>query len=111
MNAAATTGELHALASLGDLPIGEGRAFAVGTEQIAVFRTRSGQVHALSAVCPHAGGPIADGQSDGRVVVCPLHQHAYELRSGCSTTGQPPLRSFPVHVDEAGTVVIEIPAR
>ena len=40
------------------------RAFDVAGEQVAVFRLRDGRVRALSAVCPHSGGPIADGQTD-----------------------------------------------
>lgn len=98
----------HVVTRLDDLPIGEGRAFAVGGEQIALFRTRDGAVHALSAVCPHAGGPIADGQVDNAVVVCPLHAHVYELASGCSRTGQPALAVYPVVVDQDGWVVVHL---
>jgi nitrite reductase (NADH) small subunit len=94
---------------LADIPVGEGRAFAVGQEQVAVFRLRDGRIRAVSAVCPHAGGPIADGQIDGAVVVCPLHLNVFELDSGRSTTGQPPLRVFPVHAD-GDEVVVELPA-
>ena len=57
-------------------------------EQVAVFRLRDGSLRALSAVCPHKGGPIADGQIDDRIVLCPLHLNAFELDTGCSTTGQ-----------------------
>ena len=76
---------------------------------MAVFRLRDGTLYAVSAVCPHAGGPIGDGQIDGTVVQCPLHQNAFRLADGVSTTGQPPLRSYQVHVDDAGDVVIEMP--
>ncbi len=40
-----------------------------------------------SAVCTHKGGPIADGQIDARIVLCPLHLNAFELDTGCSPTG------------------------
>jgi nitrite reductase (NADH) small subunit len=95
---------------LAEIPVGEGRAYAVAGDQVAVFRLRAGGVRAVAAVCPHAGGPIADGMADDRVVICPLHLHVYELDSGCSTTGQPPLRVYPVHVDDSGQVVVVIPA-
>ena len=75
------------------IPYGEGRAFAVGGHQVAVFRKRDGTLRALSAVCPHKGGPIADGQIDNQVVLCPLHLNAFELDTGCSTTGAAPLRT------------------
>jgi nitrite reductase (NADH) small subunit len=87
------------LGSIHDIPVGEGRAYAVDGEAIAVFRLRDGSVRALSAVCPHRGGPLADGQIDLSQVVCPLHLHAWDLTTGCSLSGQPDLASYPVRLD------------
>jgi nitrite reductase/ring-hydroxylating ferredoxin subunit len=92
-----------------ELPAGEGRAYAADSDMVAVFRLRSGGLRAVSAVCPHAGGPIADGLADAEIVVCPLHQHVYELATGCSRTGQAPLRVYPVRVDD-GELVVGVPA-
>ena len=89
-----------------ELPVGEGRAYAAGDDVVAVFRLRDGSVRAVSGVCPHAGGPIADGQVDPDVVICPLHQHVFELATGVCRTGQPPLRVYPVRVDESGDVIL-----
>jgi nitrite reductase (NADH) small subunit len=86
------------LGPVDQIPYGEGRAFEVEGEQVAVFRLRDGSLRALSAVCPHRGGPIADGQIDNSIVLCPLHLNAFELDTGCSTTGQQPLRRFDVTV-------------
>jgi nitrite reductase/ring-hydroxylating ferredoxin subunit len=99
----------YRLGPVADLPVGEGRAYAVGDDMVAVFRLRNGELCAVSAVCPHAGGPIADGLSDAEVVICPLHQHIFELATGCSRTGQPPLKVYPVRVDN-GELVIGVPA-
>jgi nitrite reductase/ring-hydroxylating ferredoxin subunit len=96
------------LGPLDELPVGEGRAYRVRGVWVAVFRLRDGTLRALDAICPHAGGPIADGLVDATVVICPLHQHAFELATGCSTTGQPPLRVYPVRVDDAGDIRVEI---
>ncbi|MGH3973342.1 MAG: Rieske (2Fe-2S) protein [Pseudonocardiaceae bacterium] len=82
MSGSATGGGLCRLGPIGQIPIGEGRAFAVGDEQVAVLRTRSGGLHALQAICPHRGGPLADGLIDGTQVVCPLHNHAFRLIDG-----------------------------
>jgi nitrite reductase/ring-hydroxylating ferredoxin subunit len=94
---------------LTQIPLGEGRAFDVLGEQVAVFRLRNGRVYALGAVCPHRGGPIADGQIDQKVVICPLHLNAFELATGECTTGQPPLPSYRVTVTNTGDVVIGTP--
>ena len=73
------TGVAHRLGPVDQIPLGEGRAFDVDGEQVAVFRLRDGALRAVSAVCPHRGGPIADGQIDDAVVLCPLHLNAFDL--------------------------------
>ena len=98
----------YALGPVDQIPFGEGRAFGVGGHQVAVFRKRDGSLRALSAVCPHKGGPIADGQIDNKVVLCPLHLNAFELDTGCSTTGAAPLRTYRVAIDD-GQIVVHMP--
>jgi nitrite reductase (NADH) small subunit len=91
---------VHRLGPLSQVPVGEGRAFGVDGTQVAVFHLRTGAVHAVSAVCPHKGGPLADGQIDGSVVLCPLHLNAWELATGCSRSGQPDLQTWRVDIDD-----------
>lgn len=62
-------------------------------------------VRAVSAVCPHLGGPIADGQTDAGKVVCPLHLHTYDLADGSSLTGQPALKVYAVDIVDGKVVV------
>lgn len=73
--------------SLDEIPLGEGRTYAVDGEQVVVYRLRDGSLRALGAVCPHRGGPLADGLTDDDVVVCPLHGFTYDLCTGAETTG------------------------
>jgi len=95
------------LGPVDEIPLGEGRAYAVGAEMVAVFRLRDGSLRAVSAVCPHQGGPLADGQIDLKVVVCPLHLHVFDLATGCSTTGQQPLTVYAVRLDADNHLVLE----
>ena len=88
-----------------DVPLGEGRAFVAGGTSIAVFRLRDGSLHATQAACPHAGGPLADGQTDLDVLVCPLHLFAYRWRDGSSTSGAVAVRVYPVHERDGDLVV------
>ena len=90
---------LRTLGAVDDIPLGEGRTFAVDGEMIAVFRLRDGSVRAVSAVCPHKGGPLADGQIDLKQVVCPLHLYAWDLSTGCSLSGQEAVSTYPVRID------------
>jgi nitrite reductase (NADH) small subunit len=94
------------LGPVDDIPLGEGRTYTVDGEMVAVFRLRDGSLRAVSAVCPHRGGPLADGQIDRKVVVCPLHQHVFDLTTGCSPTGQPPLTVYAVGVDSDDQLVL-----
>ena len=94
---------------LSEIPLGEGRAYPVLGDQVAVFRLRSGALRAVSAICPHAGGPLADGQIDDRVLICPLHLNVFDLATGCSLSGQPDLTSYPVDVDSDGYILLTLP--
>lgn len=96
------------LGPVASIPLGEGRTYDVDGTLIAVFHLRDGSVRAVSARCPHRGGPLADGLTDLRQVVCPLHQHAFDLTTGCSSTGQPGLTVYPAAVDGEGRVVVEL---
>jgi len=109
MSAVPVSSGSHNLGPLAQIPFGEGRAFGIDGEQVAVFRLRDGTLRAVSAVCPHRGGPIADGTIDREVVMCPLHQHAFSLESGCSTTGAEPLRVYAVRMDEQQNILLQSP--
>jgi nitrite reductase (NADH) small subunit len=91
----------HCVGSIDDIPVGEGRAYAVEGEQVAVYRLPDGTLRALAAVCPHRGGPLADGLIDERVVVCPLHGHTYDLCTGAElTAGAEGVRTYAVTTDD-----------
>ena len=95
----------HRLGPVQAIPLGEGRAFVVAGTQVAVFRLRDGSLHATQAACPHAGGPLADGQTDVNVLVCPLHLYAYRWSDGASTSGAAPIRVFPAREVDGQVVV------
>jgi nitrite reductase [NAD(P)H] small subunit len=98
-----------ALCVLDDLPLGLGRSFVVGDRPIAVFRNRSGRVFAVDGVCPHKGGPLADGMLAGEdTVVCPLHAFRFDAASGaCDQSGVCSIATYPVEVRN-GTVMVTV---
>lgn len=71
------------VASIHDLKPGEGRAVNVGDREVAVFNC-DGKFYAVDNVCPHAGGPLGEGQLDGSVVTCPWHGWRFDVCSGVS---------------------------
>jgi nitrite reductase (NADH) small subunit len=96
----------HRLGPVDQVPVGEGRAYAVGDEQVAVFRLRGGGLRATQARCPHAGGPLADGQLDPGAVVCPLHLRTFSFADGSCPDGEQ-VRVYPAR-DEDGEIVVEV---
>lgn len=102
----------HTLGAIDDIPVGGGRAYAIEGRQVAVFRLRDGSLRALDAVCPHRGGPLADGLADERVVICPLHGHTYDLATGCEVAdGGMAVAAYPVHAAADGSIHIRLESR
>lgn len=58
-------------AMLGDVPVAVCR---VGDEVFVVDNT-----------CPHAGGPLGDGDLDGHLLACPFHGWTFDVRTGVCT--------------------------
>jgi glycine/D-amino acid oxidase-like deaminating enzyme/nitrite reductase/ring-hydroxylating ferredoxin subunit len=66
--------------SLPDLTRGTGQVVEVGGESIAAYKDERAEIHALSAVCTHAGC-IVDWNSAERTWDCPCHGSRFD-RSG-----------------------------
>jgi nitrite reductase (NADH) small subunit len=70
------------IARLEDIPRLGARVLATDTLNIALFRTASDEVFAISDACPHRGGPLSQGIVHGTSVTCPLHNWKIDLASG-----------------------------
>ena len=97
----------RAIGHVSQVPLGEGRNFKVDGEIVTVFRTRAQEVFATQPRCPHKGGPLSDGLLGGATLVCPLHDIAFDLRTGESLTGHCRLRTYPVRTTEDGRLILE----
>ena len=92
------------------LPARGARTLKIGSLDIAVFRTGTGEVFALADRCPHRGGPLSQGIVHGGRVTCPLHDWVIDLKSGCATgvdEGSTP--TYAVRIVE-GRIEIDLPA-
>jgi nitrite reductase/ring-hydroxylating ferredoxin subunit/uncharacterized membrane protein len=68
--------------------IEENRLYRVTVASVPVVVLRQGlQISAISATCPHAGGPLDEGALDGDVVECPWHGSRFCMRDGRVLTG------------------------
>lgn len=109
MTEASVVTEEYRIARLSEIPPGEGRGYEVDGTRVAVFRTRSGQVFATQAECPHRKGPLADGLLGGATVVCPLHDRIFDLATGAAIVGECDIRVYPVRVTRDGAIVLALP--
>lgn len=105
-----------AVARAADFAPGERRIVRVGRRSIGVFRVGD-RFYALNNHCPHQGGPLCQGRTEGWVtsglpgefvvsgegelIKCPWHGWEYELSSGQSymRPGDAPVRGYGVSVE------------
>jgi nitrite reductase (NADH) small subunit len=95
-----------AIGHVSQIPPGEGRNFDVDGLIITVFRTRTGEVFATQPKCPHKQGPLADGLLGGTLLVCPLHDTTFDLRTGQAVAGDYCLRTYPVRAADDGRIML-----
>ena len=69
--------------SVRTLPPGEMTEVVVGSETYVICNV-NGTVHAVSGVCPHRDGPLAQGALHGHRLVCPWHAWEWDCRTGRS---------------------------
>src|ERR1043165_6107895 len=73
--------ELIEIARTADVPRGRAKAFTVGEKKIALYHTAKG-FFATDNVCPHRGGPLAEGDVIGDEIVCPWHLWSFDVATG-----------------------------
>lgn len=96
------------VASLAALPPGSVMEAEVGENTYAICNV-GGELHAYDGVCPHAGGPLGQGNLDGDRLICPWHAWEYDCRTGVNGYDENvKLAKFPVKI-VGDDVLIDIP--
>jgi nitrite reductase (NADH) small subunit len=106
----AATPTIH-LGTISRIPVGQGRCYVIGSDEIAVFRQRDGRIFATQNRCPHRQGPLSEGVIGSGQVICPLHAHRFNLKDGA---GSEPGECVQVHrvKDLDGEILLRLcPAR
>lgn len=73
----------HRVCSASELRSKQQLEAALGETKIALFTVDDGFV-ATNAQCPHANGPLAEGDLEGSVISCPWHGWTFDLTTGVS---------------------------
>lgn len=97
------------VASAADISPGEGRVVEAGGHTLALFNV-DGRFYAIDNVCLHRGGPLGEGDLEGRVVSCPWHAWRWDVTSGANVNNPAvKVACFAVSV-EGGEVLVELPS-
>jgi nitrite reductase (NADH) small subunit len=68
-----------------------------------------GKVYCLEGTCPHAGGPLGEGNLNGNHVVCPWHGWEFDCRTGQNDFDEDMrVATFPVRI-EGGDIFADLP--
>jgi nitrite reductase (NADH) small subunit len=94
--------------SLSALPPGNVMEAEFGSTTLAICNV-GGEVHAWDGICPHAGGPLGQGNIDGDHLVCPWHAWEYDCRTGVNDYDENvKLAAFPVKI-EGDDILVDVP--
>ena len=88
-----------------DLPPAQIRHVKVGKRDIAVARVGD-DFYALSNICRHAFGPLAEGFMDGPFVLCPWHGWRYDVRDGTTDHPNADVKTYEVKVRDGRVFVV-----
>jgi 3-phenylpropionate/trans-cinnamate dioxygenase ferredoxin subunit len=114
-------GKFVRVAAVTDLAPGQVKPVQLGGRLITLANV-NGEFYAVSATCPHQGGPLYEGTLYDYTLDCPLHHFTYDVRTGenlfpknvypASMTHLRrqviPLRTYRVRVED-GWVLVEEP--
>jgi len=69
------------VASVDELKDGEMKQVDAGGTSILLARV-NGKYYAVGAICPHYGGPLAEGALCGERIICPWHHASFDVKTG-----------------------------
>ena len=93
------------IAAADDVAPGEGRVVEAAGRTLALFNV-DGTFYAIDNTCSHRGGPLGEGDLDGRIVTCPWHAWRWDVTTGANANN-PAVRvpCFPVTVENGAVFV------
>lgn len=101
-NSAQRAGSLAELRAVGRL------ATSVAGRKIALFAVQDSVV-ATAGRCPHARGPLHEGELNGCLLTCPWHGYTFDLRTGaCDEDPELKLERFKVTI-EGDDILVSLP--
>ena len=70
-----------------DIDVAEGTLYGIDVNEEPVLLVRiGGALHAIGRICTHEYADLAEGELDGKCVVCPLHGSRFDVLTGQALT-------------------------
>lgn len=69
--------------STNDLAPGQGKLVEVNGQKVALFNV-DGSFYAIDDACTHRGGPLSEGELQGKQVICPWHGAFFDVTTGAA---------------------------
>ena len=67
-----------------EIPPGTIREFQLNGTTVAIANV-DGNLYAINNTCLHRGGPLGEGELNGKIVTCPWHGWTYDVTTGQTT--------------------------
>ncbi len=84
---------------IADVKPGSGKSIELDGKAVAVFNIE-GTFYAINDTCKHRGGPLGQGELEGRTVICPWHGWRYDVTTGANElVPEQPTENYEVKVE------------
>ena len=82
------------------------RSYSILGKKIGIIKREDGSFHAIEVACKHQGADLTKGAVQNYIATCHRHQWRYNLLTGeCLNHDSPPLRRYPLILDENKTKI------
>ena len=93
------------VAEVGEVGDGQARVVEAEGRTLALFNV-GGTLYALDNACAHRGGPLGEGDLDGRIVMCPWHAWRWDVTTGANANNPAvKMACYPVRAEQDGIFV------
>lgn len=92
----------------GEVQPGQVKVVRSGRTRLALCNV-DGQLYCIDDVCTHDGGPLDQGELDGKEIECPRHGARFDVTSGRATCMPAivPVKTYPVRVVD-GEIQVQV---
>lgn len=91
--------EFLKVCQVADVKPGSGKSIELDGKTVAVFNV-DGTYYAINDTCKHRGGPLGQGELEGKTVVCPWHGWRYDVTTGANElVPEQPTEKYEVKVE------------